>query len=766
MLSSLLYTMMYYTMDSMTLGIEKLAKACNQEDFSVEVINAVLPSELGQIPKEHQLEYASYKLTDLKRIDYKCYEGILKTRIKAFNKVYPDYNLEVRSYKDIDFVHNRESHTIRVFKDGRDINKTYLISGRMPHTANEIVVNQIYGEKNGMQFGDTLTLGGKPYTLTGYVLFSDMNLPMLGNDFIIDNSKITIGTLKDSAYHNLKGEEYFYLAGKATKQGKMENFKQEVEDDYKSHDTLGFIASIVATENQMRSGAIYEELRTGKAATLGISIIIAAIAVMIVGILVSKILRSEKTQIGVLKALGYEPWEIAIPYILLLLVIGVPMLVIGYMTGLYAADPMKDFYLEFYLLLNEAITTNSYVFITAVLVPLAFILGLSFFMIWRMLSKETIKLLKVGENEKITKFGKMIGKILSRTKAETKFKYTFIFKNTGKFIVFFWGITSSSMLILLGFMMSGMFDKMTVEYYQNVGYQYEGYLDYSKPKPKVKAGQEKFLTASNIFYEDEPITAKGLESDNKLHKLVDKKGQEITHLLDEGFIVNQSFAISYGIKKGDQLVLKIEDRVYQHEVVGIATTYGENTVYCEIEDLSLVLSKNKSKKLYTGIYSEESLDEKMFMTVVSKGTLMEQTELMQGFIKLAMYAMFGSAIMMSALILYVLTTLTVEDNYYNISLLKVMGYNQKEVNRMILNSYLIYAIITYAISIPITWLLVKVMVIYFSSAFDFVMPLELEGWHVIVGFGIILIIFLMGTYAAKRHIDKVSLQEVLKTYRE
>lgn len=67
---------------------------------------------------------------------------------------------------------------------------------------------------------------------------------------------------------------------------------------------------------------------------------------------------------------------------------------------------------------------------------------------------------------------------------------------------------------------------------------------------------------------------------------------------------------------------------------------------------------------------------------------------------------------------------------------------------------------------PITWLLVKVMVIYFSSAFDFVMPLELEGWHVIVGFGIILIIFLMGTYAAKRHIDKVSLQEVLKAYRE
>ncbi|MEF9960623.1 MAG: ABC transporter permease [Niameybacter sp.] len=766
MLSALLYTMMYYTMDSMTLGIEKLAQAANQEDFSVEVLNAILPSERGQIPKEKQAEYATYQLTDLKRIDYKLYEGILKSRMKAFTKVYPDYNLEVRSYKDVNFTYGQGKHTIRLFKDGKDINKTYLIKGRMPETSNEIAIAEIYGKKNNLVFGDSLILGGKPYTLTGYVLFADMNLPMLGSDFIIDNGKITLGTLKDSAYERIQGEEHFYFAGKAIEPKAMETFKEDVEDDYKNHDTLKFVTGVVATKNQMRSGAIYEELRTGKAATLGISIIIAAIAVMIVGILVSKILRNEKTQIGVLKALGYHSWEIAMPYLLLLLVIGIPMLLIGYGIGVYGAGPMKDFYLEFYLLLNEPITTNAYVFITAVLVPLGFILGLSFFMIWRMLGKETIQLLKVGDKEKMTRLGKLIGKALSKTKAQTKFKYTFIFKNTGKFIVFFWGITFSSMLILLGFMMNGMFDKMTVEYYNQVDYQYEGYLDYAKPKPKVKTGQEKFLTVGNVFYEQEPISVKGLEKDNVLHKLIDKKGKDMTSLLADGFIVNQSFATTYGIKKGDTLTLQIEDRLYVHKVMGIANSYGDNTVYCEIEDLSRALTKNKSKKLYTGIYSKEALDEKMFMTVVDKQGMMEQTELMQGFIQVAMYAMFGSAIVMSSLILYVLTTLTVEDNYYNISLLKVMGYSSREVNQMILNSYLVYAILTYIISIPMTWVGVQAMVIYFSSAFDFVMPLELEGWHCIVGLGIILVIFLVGTWAAKRHIEKVSLQEALKAYRE
>lgn len=766
MLSSLLYTMMYYTMDSMTKGIENLAKASNQEDFSIEVLNSILPSELSQIPKEKQVEYSTYKLTDLKRVDYKLYEGILKSRIKAFEKVYPSYELEVRSYKDINFNYKEGSHKIRVFKDGKKINLTYLVSGRMPLRANEIVLNEIYGKNNNMKFGDKIALNGKAYTLVGYVLFSDMNLPMLGNDFIIDNSKITLGTMKDSAYEQLQGEEHFYFAGKAHERSSMTNFKKEVEDNYKDKERLKFIINIVDTKNQMRSGAIYEELRTGKAATLGISIIIAAIAVMIVGILVAKILRSEKIQIGVLKALGYESWEIAMPYILLLLVIGIPMLVIGYIIGAYAAGPMKDFYLEFYLLLNEPITKRPYVFITGVLVPLTFILGLSFLMIWRMLSKETIQLLQVGEKEKMTKLGKWIGKLLSKTKARTKFKYTFIFKNTGKFIVFFWGITFSSMLVLLGFMMNGMFDKMTVEYYNSVGYKYEGYLDYSKPKPKIRTQEEKFLTASNVFYEEENISIKGLEEDNKLHKLYDRKGKDITPLLKEGFIINQSFAITYGVKKGDELSLTIDEDTFSKEVVGISASYGDNTVYCQIEDLSLALTQNRSKKLYSGIYSEEPLEEKMFMTVVDKQSMIDQTKLMQGFIQIAMYSMFGSAIMMSVLILYVLTTLTVEDNYYNISLLKVMGYSEKEVNEMILNSYLVYAILTYLVSIPITWLLVQGMVIYFSSAFDFVMPLQLEWWHCVLGLIIVVIIFLLGTYAAKRHIEKVSLQEVLKAYRQ
>lgn len=753
-------------MDSMTSGLERLAVETNQEDFSIEIIDGLMPNELKYIHPSKQAEYATYRLMELKKVDYGLYKGILKSREEAFLEQYLGYELEVRSFKDIDFDVADESHTIRLFRPAELINLTYVSSGRLPKGPHEIAVNDVYARHNNLSIGDSMVIGNEHYVVTGFVMFSDMNLPMLGTEFILDSSKITIGTVDARTYEKLKGEEKFYIAGKAQDESVMDTFKDAVIDDVKEHEALDFITQVVPTENQLRSGMIYEELRMGKAATLGICIFIASIAVMIVGILISKILKNEKVQIGVLKALGYLPSEIAVAYILLLLFIGVPMLLLGHYCGMVAAQPMKAFYLEFYLLPNEPITTQPIVFVTAVFVPLIFILGVSFYMIRSMLSKDTIDLLKVGGEEKMPRFAKWVGNSLKGVKAQTKFKYTFIFKNTSKFILFFWGIMFSGMLILMSFMMVDFFDKMTIEQYQNTNYVYDGYLDPSKPKPKVKSGEEKFLTIGNAFYEGEVISLRGLEVPNELYKLHNKKGEEITHKLSEGVVVNQSFSIAYGAKVGDELMIEIGDEVYTKEVVAISRDYGDNVVYLEITELSLNATENKSKRLFNGVYSTQALDEDMYLSVSNKYDIMNQAEMMQGFIKVAVYSMVGSAIFISALILYVLTTMTVEDNYYNISLLKVMGYNKKEVNNMILNSYLIYAIFTYLVSVPLTYLCTQVMVQYFSAAFGLVMPLEMQLWHIPVGLVIVIAIFEIGTFSAKRHIQKVSLQEVLKAYRE
>ena len=78
----------------------------------------------------------------------------------------------------------------------------------------------------------------------------------------------------------------------------------------------------------MRSGAIYGEIDGGKAMSLGISIMIASIAILIVGIMVSKVLHSQRGPIGILKSMGYKNSEITVPYIFFIMIMSFPTLIL------------------------------------------------------------------------------------------------------------------------------------------------------------------------------------------------------------------------------------------------------------------------------------------------------------------------------------------------------------------------------------------------------------------------------------------------------
>jgi len=493
---------------------------------------------------------------------------------------------------------------------------------------------------------------------------------------------------------------------------------------------------------------------------------ISAIGIMIVAIIIYKIIRSEKGQIGLLKALGYSNTEIAIPYTILILAISLPMLALGYGVGKVSSVFMRDLYLEFYLLPSTSIESNILVLITAILVPLIFVVGLSMIIIRKMLSKKPLDLLRAGDIEKVSKLNKLVSKILKNRKATTKFKYSFILNNLGKFFVFFVGIVFVSILIMFTLMCNGLFDKMTTDYYNGVDCKYEAYIDMTKELPILENGKEKFLLYPDGKYENDSITLKGIEYDNKLHKLYGNKGEDITGKLKEGVIINKSFNMKYDKEIGDSINVKISDREYNLSIVDISNDFNDFKIYINLSELSEMVTDKKSDELFNGVYSKNSLNEDEYLTVISKSVILEQSQLMQKFIKYALYMMMGSSMAIAVIVLYILTTLTVEDKYYDISLLKVMGYNDKEVNSMILNSYFLYSILSFLISVPIAVASVNIMVKYLIVNFNMVMPLEFELWQLFVGCVIIGCIFFIGTLGAKSKINKVSLQEILKEYRE
>lgn len=756
--SSMIYTMMFYGLSGIAEPTTSYLQESVQEDFAVEMLS-VLTAEEAQDPLVQGLvSQGHYSLEEIRRNEPATFQRLMDGRMAAFEELYPGVFLELREVKIVTFERNRRSHTALVAKDAERINLSYMESGAKPTRDNEIAINRIYAEKNGLRIGDSYEMKGRPYRITGFVLFPDYTLTTFDNSFNIDTGLQPLILLTDAAYDSVAADETFRLAG-ITATGAVINTTYDA-------DQLPFVTQIVPTATNMRSGAIYDELTQGRVMGLGLSIFIATIAVVIVSIMMSNLLGAERGQIGILKALGFRRSEIAVPYFVSVVSMAFVMLVIGYVLGTYFAEPLKRMYLEFYLLPQVEIAQRPSVFATAIFVPLFFFAAFSGAVIYRMLGEGPLALLKPHDAGYLNVLTRVVGKILGRAKGRTKFKYLHAIRNTRSFLVFFVGIMFSTLLITFSFMMDGMVDRMTVGPLEAVGYRYQAYVDPDKRATDPRPGDEKFLVYPYAYVGQQVISLQGLEPDNALYNLHDADGRNITGRIRNDAVITAGLSLQLGLQEGDRIRVRVNADVHEFRVAGVADEYSADAVYVDIERLSSILSQGETKSMYSGIYATQEPPAEFYNAVISKEGLLDQSQAMASYTSVMINVMIGSSAVIAGSILLVLTAFTVEKNYYSISLLKVIGYSRREVNSMILDSYFVYMLLCYALSMPIALAILDMLRQVFLQEYGLVIPLEFAPVDMLKGLGILVVIFLAGTYASRRKIARIPLQEVLKTYGE
>jgi putative ABC transport system permease protein len=756
--SSFIYTMMFYGMSGISEPTLNYLKESVQEDFSVEMLSMVTAEE-SQFPiVSNLMEKGIYTLSDIKKSEPATFKKLMDSRIRSFEKVYPDVSMELREYKTFDFDYRGKVNKALVAKDAERINLSYIEEGAKPSKDNEIAINKIYADKNNIKIGDSFLLKGKKYKVTGFVLFPDYTLPTFDNTFNIDTGLQALVLLTDKEYEHLDAKEYFRLAGK--------NLTEEGIDTAYDKDKLPFVNQIIKTATSMRSGAVYDELTQGRVSSLGLSIFVASIAVIIVSIMMSNLLHSERGQIGILKAMGYRRLEIAMPYFISVVTLAFIMLIVGYALGYYYSEPLKRLYLDFYLLPEVKIGQSLTVFATAIFVPLFFFALFSGVIIYRMLGERPLQLLKPHETASLSRLSKYMSRILARAKGKTKFKYLHAIRSTGSFVIFFLGIMFSTLLITFSFMMTDMFDKMTVGYLNKVSYNYQSYADFTKTIPEPKSGEEKFLIYPYAYIEDKVVSLEGLSPDNKLFNLIDDSGRNLTSYIRNDAVITKQLSLKLGIKVGDTVKIKVNEDYYNFAVMGVTDEYTSDQVYINISKLSNIISDNKTSRLFSGIYSTSKPSDEYYSMIISKDGLIELSKAMSNYMNFMINILIGGSAVIAASILFVLTSFTVEKNYYAISLLKVLGYKRREVNSMILNSYFVYALLSYFMSIPIAIAILDWMMKLFLEEYDVIIPLQFKPEYMLNGLAILVVIFFTGTYVSRRKIGRIPLQEVLKTYGE
>lgn len=748
-MSSLTYTMMFYGISGIEVPTEEYLEESNQEDFAIDMLNRVTEEELRDPAVATLAVTGWFTLADIKQADAEVFNRLIASRIAGVEQEMPDATIELRDLKAITYTFDDTEHRGMIVKESDTINRSYLEAGERPSTNDEIALNKKYAEENGIDIGDTIDIG-KPFTVSGFVLFPDYTLPLFDDNFFnLDPGSQTLLLMTDESFETFVGQESFRLSGVTD---------QPIKTDLE----LPFVVSVMETENIIRSGAIYSEISSGKAMALGLSLFIVSIAVIIVAILISNMLEAERRQIGLLKAIGYSRRQIASPYLVLILIFAFFMLIIGYFLGLYFANPLKELYLDFYLLPSITIAQSPLVFVTAVFAPLLFFAFVAGAVIYKIMGESALALLSPRDNVSLNRLSRFISRLLKRASGKTKFKYLYAVKSTGSFLIFFLGILFSTVLIVFALMMNGAVDRMTVGGLNEAVYEYEAYTDGS---PVLEEGQEPFLTYPFAFVEDKLITLKGLDVDNTLFPLRNEEGDALT-LEPDGLVVSSSLALKLGLDVGQDIDVELDGDTLTYPVIGIADEFSGDFAYLPRATLSELLTNGSTDDLFNGIYATERPNESDYPIILSRQGLIDQSESINQYMNFMMNVLIGGASLIAFSILFVLTALTVEKNYYVISLLKVMGYQKWEVRSMILNSYFIYALISALLSIPIALLTLRVIIVVFAEDYGLVLPLEFEWVYIVYTLGAVVLLFFMSTFISRRKIDQIPLQEVLKTYQE
>ena len=235
--------------------------------------------------------------------------------------------------------------------------------------------------------------------------------------------------------------------------------------------------------------------------------------------------------------------------------------------------------------------------------------------------------------------------------------------------------------------------------------------------------------------------------------------------LDQVVLVSSAFNEKFGYVSGDEIVLKdkYENEKYTFKVKGIYNYPPTLAIFMPNKEFNVLFEKDIDS--FSGYMSNSEIKDidkdniYTTITVNDVNSLADQLDHSMG--SFGDY-IAGACLIIGILVMYLLTKQIVEKNATSISMVKVLGYEDKEINSLyiLLTNIVvvIFAIITSLLAIYILNHLFRLIMYSMSGWFSlFITPLGVLKMIIII-----LVAYIVVAYLDMRQIKKVPLNEALK----
>lgn len=630
--------------------------------------------------------------------------------------------------------------TLRIYPNRDQVDRVCLMQGDMPTSADEIVIDRMYADNNGLSVGDRLESSTRSWTITGLVALPDYScLFSDNNDSIFDAVKFGVAIVMPEMFADFGKEElYWNYAWKYDVPPEEGEPEQDAAEDLmqgilKEADLEKFVPAYQNQAIQFTG----DDMGSDQAMMIILLYMIILIMAFVFGITTGNTISREANVIGTLRASGYTRNELIRHYMTMPLLVTLVSALVGNILGYTCLKEVcAAMYYGSYSLPTYVTVWNGEAFVETTVIPMLLMMAVNYLVLRRKLSLSPLKFLRRDLSRRKQKHAMPLSRHIPFF---TRFRLRVIFQNAGNYLILFIGILFANMLLMFGLALPAVLDHYQAEIEQNLLSKYQYILqvpyDAMNEDKKLESMISMLYFQSEVETENEDAEKFSAYSLNTPEKPYKKESVALYGLQDHsryiplefqngGVYVSSAYAEKYLLKPGDAITLYEEygTDAYTFRVDGIYHYEGGLTVFLPQKQLNALFDLGND--YFSGYLSDTEItdvDEKYISSVIDAETLTKISRQLNVSMGGMMGLVNGFAMLMFMVLVHLLSKIIIEKNAQSISMTKILGYSNREISGLYLMSTTLMVILFLLISLPVEY---EIMVVLFRM----MMLSSISGW--------------------------------------
>lgn len=627
-----------------------------------------------------------------------------------------------------------------------------LISGEAydGSSADGIWLSDRYAEENGVSVGDTVTFVYRNTEISGKV----KGLIKAAEQMICVRDKTQL--MPDFATHGFAYiSPVMYEKALGFAYYPQINVISSLEkDDFseKVNKALGQTTVILTKDETLSYSQAEGEVSEGKAMGSILPALFLLIGLLTMVTTMHRLTAKEKTQIGTLKALGFHDSRITRHYTsfaFFVAVLGTALGIgMGYGVAWIIMNPngMMGTYLDLpkWKLVFPAFCAVAVALIIAALTLIGFL------SVRRMLVGTAADALRPYTPKKMKSMLIERTKFFHKLSFGTRWNMRDIVRHKARTAMSLVGIVGCTILILASFGMKDTMNAFLDMYYDN-GLNYSSRIFLSETATDAEKQEiidkykGDFGGSVSVQLDEKTVSLDIYDITHDKIRIMDENTDKI-EIGDGGAYICMRLAEEFGLGVGDTFTVSPfgTSDTYKLKVAGIFRSVSENVIISDkyASELNLPYTVDS---VYTDTEKSDIALSDVIKSVQSKQMIMDSFEAFLSIMDTMIYLLVGGALLLGIIVLYNLGTMSYTERYREMATLKVVGFRDKKIGRLLSGQNLALSVVGIIIGIPLGALTLSYLLKTLASEYEMKMAIGAGSYifTVILTVGMSLLVSLM-----------------------